>query len=652
MKIADREILLCNCGGTMPLDALEISHAHMSAGFSAGREELEIHRNLCGDDLGVVRGAVANGSLCLIGCTQEIARLRRSESHSDQPERLDFVNIREMAGWSAEAAQATPKIMALLAAATIEEPEPAMDVFACGRNVLVYGRDEVSIAAAERLQQFSDVTLVLDPEASILLPTTRQVPIHIGRMRAATGHIGAFAVTFDWQGEAPPWSFYKGLPETIPEEMLLTFDLVLDLSGMQPWFPDHRRRVGYLRPDPKHSEAVERALSDIVFDFAASPGNIAKPRFVKHETEICAHSSGGKTGCTRCYDVCPTGAINSVAGTIAVDAAVCAGCGSCSAVCPTGAMQYVAPPSEYTARRLATLLTTFLAAEGERPILLIHSSGRGEEMINALARFGDGLPASVLPMPMRHPTQVGLELLLSGLVLGAVKIVLQVDPEHGEETTALRSQVDLANRTLAALGWEGERVYLVLTGDPDVLSTALRDDRRFDNIRSISDLDVEVTKHELILACLEYLYSLRPGLTMAAMPLAGAPFGAILVSDACTVCQACVRACPTGALSGNARELALSFEEARCVQCGLCAAVCPEKAITLEPRIALTNESLMPRVLKQDEPAICPQCGTGFGSRMTIERVTTKLNEAGWSGQNPELITRLRMCENCRVTAN
>jgi hypothetical protein len=35
---------------------------------------------------------------------------------------------------------------------------------------------------------------------------------------------------------------------------------------------------------------------------------------------------------------------------------------------------------------------------------------------------------------------------------------------------------------------------------------------------------------------------------------------------------------------------------------------------------------------------------------MTIERVTARLNESGWSGQNPELTKRLLMCETCHIT--
>ncbi|MFX5705323.1 4Fe-4S binding protein, partial [Acinetobacter baumannii] len=64
----------------------------------------------------------------------------------------------------------------------------------------------------------------------------------------------------------------------------------------------------------------------------------------------------------------------------------------------------------------------------------------------------------------------------------------------------------------------------------------------------------------------------------------GAPFGKADVDPAaCTLCLACVSACPTGALSDNPDQPMLRFTENLCVQCGLCAETCPEDAITLKP---------------------------------------------------------------------
>ena len=61
---------------------------------------------------------------------------------------------------------------------------------------------------------------------------------------------------------------------------------------------------------------------------------------------------------------------------------------------------------------------------------------------------------------------------------------------------------------------------------------------------------------------------------------AGAPFGTIDVNrDACTMCLACVGACPEGAILDNQEAPQLRFIETKCVQCGLCAATCPENAI-------------------------------------------------------------------------
>src|SRR5439155_1747390 len=71
---------------------------------------------------------------------------------------------------------------------------------------------------------------------------------------------------------------------------------------------------------------------------------------------------------------------------------------------------------------------------------------------------------------------------------------------------------------------------------------------------------------------------------ISALP-AGSPYGRLQVDVAgCTLCLACVGACPVAALSDNPERPQLSFTEAACVQCGICVATCPEKVIGLEPR--------------------------------------------------------------------
>ena len=139
-----------------------------------------------------------------------------------------------------------------------------------------------------------------------------------------------------------------------------TCDLILDLCGGAPLFPAHELRPGYLRADPRDRAAVEHAIAeagDLV-------GTFDKPRFIQFDASLCAHSRSGITGCTRCLDLCPTGAITPDGNAVAIDANVCAGCGSCASVCPTGAASYALPSADALMRRLRTLLQSL--SQGRR----------------------------------------------------------------------------------------------------------------------------------------------------------------------------------------------------------------------------------------------------------------------------------------------
>ncbi len=124
-------------------------------------------------------------------------------------------------------------------------------------------------------------------------------------------------------------------------------------------------------------------------------------------------------------------------------------------------------------------------------------------------------------------------------------------------------------------------------------------------------------------------------------------------TEGCTLCLSCVSACPVQALGDNPDKPMLTFDESLCVQCGLCAATCPEKVITLEPRANFEAFGAKPVVIKQEEPAHCLDCGKAFGVKSTIDRIAAKLEGKHWmyAGQNAERLRVLRLCEDCRVGA-
>ena len=134
------------------------------------------------------------------------------------------------------------------------------------------------------------------------------------------------------------------------------------------------------------------------------------------------------------------------------------------------------------------------------------------------------------------------------------------------------------------------------------------------------------------------------------IPLAaGAPFGSLAINkDTCTLCMACVGACPEGALADGAELPQLRFIESKCVQCGICANTCPEKAITLEPRLLQTRDAKQLRILNEASIFNCITCGKPMGTEKMVEGMIAKLTGHSMFS-SPEQLKRLRMCGDCRV---
>jgi ferredoxin len=160
-------------------------------------------------------------------------------------------------------------------------------------------------------------------------------------------------------------------------------------------------------------------------------------------------------------------------------------------------------------------------------------------------------------------------------------------------------------------------------------------------------------KREVVRLALRELHAAAP-VPVDIVPLPhGAPFGTVVVNvEGCTLCLSCVSACPTGALSDDPEKPMLRFAEDACVQCGLCAATCPEKVITLSPQIDFRAATAMSRVIKQEEPFLCIRCGDPFGVKSSVERVVAKLEGQHWMFKNSQKrLDVIKMCADCRVEA-
>ena len=634
-------VVICSCEDTMPLDGEAVRKGCRGA-------KLAKARHLCREEIERFRTLAADAGPLTIACTQESALFDEVAGEASRTAPIVYANIRETAGWSGDAADAGPKMAALLAAAA--EPMPAVPIVNLESDgvILIYGRDERAVEAGDLLKDHLDVTVLIKPPAALSPPRSTEFPIVKGTIRAAKGYLGHFEITVDDYAQPAASSrgeLVFGLARNGAQSRC---DVILDLSGGTALFPAADLRDGYVRAHANDAAAMLKAVlraRDLV-------GSFEKPRYIAFTEELCAHSRSRIVGCKRCLDLCPTGAITPAGNHVTIDAQICAGCGQCAAVCPTGAASYALPPADALMRKLRTLLTVYRDAGGEHAIVLLHDDGHGGSLIDALARFGDGLPANVLPVAVNEVTQVGLETIAASFAYraSAVRFLLRARPRH--DVAGLSQTIAIADPILQALGFGEGRVATIETDDPEALGASLRAiSPRPSAPRPASFLPLPGARRSVLRQALHGLHRASPA-PVDVVPLSsGAPFGSVEIDVAgCTLCLSCVSACPTGALTDDSERPLLRFAEDACVQCGLCKATCPEKVITLRPQLDFRAATASARVLKEEQPFCCIRCGKPFGVKSTIERVVAKLEGNHWMFKDtPKRLDVIKMCDDCRV---
>ncbi len=98
MKLAGRNVLVCNCQKTMAIDGNALAKA-------VGSDTCQVAEHLCRRELPLFQDAVQQSaeesSALLVACTQEAPLFRETlDELAGEPPEIFFVNIRERANWS------------------------------------------------------------------------------------------------------------------------------------------------------------------------------------------------------------------------------------------------------------------------------------------------------------------------------------------------------------------------------------------------------------------------------------------------------------------------------------------------------------------------------------------------------------------------
>ncbi len=615
-------LILCDCSGSQKLDAKAL-------GKATGMACSKVHTALCTSELASTAALIEAGG-AVIACQQERQVFEElADELGTTPPR--FVDIRDRAGWSDDGTKSTAKMAALLADFALQAPTTKMLDLHSEGQCLILGPEPVALAAAAQLSDVLTVTVLLESANDI--PTRRDFDVVIGKLHSASGGLGQFEVRID--ALQMPEPFGRGAPQLSPprDGGHSACDLILDLRNDPPLF--HHKRDGYLRADPRHPEAVSKA----VFEASQLVGSFEKPFYVALDPHICAHTRSGISGCANCINTCETGAISPDGEHVKIDPLVCAGCGGCTSVCPSGAITYEAQGFGYLLQRLVTMAKTYRDAGGKAPRLLVHDAEFGGEMISLAARFGRGLPTDMIPLEVEALTTFGHAEMLAALGCGfaAVDVLLTPKTERPPLEGAL---------TLALAISDNAALRLLDITDPDALSEALYGQPVAQPAAPILPIGNRRQVTRLAAKALR-------GVPEAPIALPeGAPYGAVVVdTDKCTLCLACVSLCPSGALLDNEDMPQLRFQEDACLQCGICTRACPESAISLQPQLDLADSALSQRVLHEEEPFACISCGGLFGVKSSVERIIGILADKHPMFTGSDNAKLIQMCDTCRVKA-
>jgi ferredoxin len=344
------------------------------------------------------------------------------------------------------------------------------------------------------------------------------------------------------------------------------------------------------------------------------------------DTKHCLHSQDQYSTCAACYDVCPVDAI-TVGKPPVLNAEACQSCLACIPACPVGAFR--------ADDDVSSLLNCVMHVDSKAIELIcgLHPhpetgksmEGIGIRIQGCLAGLGNGA-------------------LLTLAALGLERILLRTDTCRACKWGSLSERIDQEARraNIFLTAWDKVDNIICMEKVDTPIERPLWEAKnpplsRRDLFRMMARQGQVAMARAMengpagskrqpgrdrlrLLAAVSHLPDPESDSTVN---LDGFGFASLTISESCTACGACGKACPTEALrfEKNQEEMGftLSFTPQDCIGCDLCAHVCAPAAITLdhEPSFekVLAKEPVLAR---SGELVRCERCKTLMAAKPDV----------------------------------
>ncbi len=357
-------------------------------------------------------------------------------------------------------------------------------------------------------------------------------------------------------------------------------------------------------------------------------GNIEYNDILHFDSTFCQYEGRREKCCCACAEVCPTFGIynDDSEKKLHFSSIDCIQCGLCLSVCPTGAIEFKEFPR--------TLFLEIARLYRGYAILLLDNHS-----LTQLQNCDIHIPEYLLPLIVPEINALTPLYLLNLIQESGYPLIVYKD----NFSTTLLESVEIVN-ILIQKGYKELGIYAI-----DNLENLQHSLLNIKSIHNVQYLYVpRDTDHNRTIFAERLRYIIKDKDLGHLPSYEHLRYGQIHIKDGCTLCLSCVGACNVGALNANEHNFTLTFNPSLCTTCEYCLLSCPENVMILERSgIALNAQWFESRILAQDKPFKCVECGTAYATTASITKIKNMLLPK--FGNDERKIRTLECCPDCKV---